>query len=500
MSNPLAPVRRRFGGSEVPGQVALAPDLEQGIRRSQTRSFWLVLLLFLATLSIDAARKVAGLPSSGIGIIYIITGMAYAVFLVRTGFRSRVVPQSFPIWLTALALLCIAEAIIRRIPAEMALLGLVSYVLFVPLFYIGADLMADDFRAAKAFRILSFAGGIVGLGAIISALLGSSSPLLLQPIVPSVGIHSFSAGNIYLAPSIFATAEEAAEQLLIAFFAWIAIAHLPSGRLGRKSSAVLGVLIAGGLVATARRTDLVVAVGGVIFLLVLNRIYPPAAFRSLESKNVRGPRSRLAVTLFLAMAGSVALISILGASKLVPFLTSGSPGSRLALMFSVNNYGDIIGQGPGTSTQGANLVGATPFYALNSSGPYTGYVMDGRTFIAAEGGLTKTWLELGVPGIILYGGVFFSALAPLVRSLRRLDGAGRALTILALALGIVFLKGHQDLDDPLVQPLFWLAAGGAWGRMRTLANPCGRRQPAIAHVATLPSGYPHTPDPQAGPG
>ena len=479
----------------------MTPVLEHDGARSHTKSFRLVLLLYLATLSIDAARKVVGMPANTIGIIYLITGMTYVIFLVRTGRRSRVVPQSLTIWLTILSLWCVAEATIQRIPAEMALLGLASYVFFVPMFYVGADLMTDDARAAKALRIVVIAGGLVGLGAIISALLGSSSPPLLQPIIPSVGIHSFSGGDIYLAPSIFATGEEAAEQLLIAFFAWIALAHLSSGQLGRKSSAAAGVLIVGGLVATARRTDIIVAVAGVITLLILNQLYSPAASVYYNLKNARSVRRGLGSGLLFAVVGAAALISILGASKLIPFLLSGSPGSRLSLMFSVNNYHSIIGQGTGTSTQGVNLVGGTVFNGLNSSGPYTGYILDGRTFIAAEGGLTKTWLELGGPGVILYGGVFFSVLAPIVRRLRRLDGAGRALTILALALSIVFLKGHQDLDDPLVQPLFWLAAGGAWARMRVLASSCGEREHAVRHAAVPPSGYLRTPpSPQTGPG
>jgi hypothetical protein len=464
--------------------------------RSHTKSFRLVLLLFLAILAIDAGRKVVGLPTKTIGVVYVITGLIYAVFLVRTGPRSRVAPQSIAIWLTILSLWCVAEAIIQRIPDEMALNGWASYVFFVPLLYVGADLMADDARAAKTLRIVVIAGGIVGLGSAISGLLGNAAPALLQPIIPTVGIHNFSGGDIYLAPSIFATGEEAAEQLLIAFFAWIALAHLPSGQLGRKSSAILVALIVGGLMATVRRTDIIVAVAGVIILLSLDQIYlPAAAYYTL--RNSRSVRRGVGASLLFAAVGAAVLIAILGASKLVPFLLSGSPGGRLSLMFSVNNYSSIIGQGTGTSTQGANLVGATLFYGLNSSGPYTGYILNGRSFIAAEGGLTKTWLELGVPGVILYGGVFFSVLAPIARRLRRLDGAGRALTILTLALGIVFLKGHQDLDNPLVQPLFWLAAGGAWGRMRVLARTCGKRKHALEHAAVPPTGYLRTlPGPQ----
>jgi hypothetical protein len=493
VGNPL-PLSRPWALRES-GQTASA----YGGPRSHTRSFRLALLLLLAVLLIDAVRKVTGVSGTAIGIIYPITGLMYAVFLTRNGPKSRVAPHSLPIWLTVLSLWCVVAAIIQQIPAATALLGWSSYVFFVPLLYIGADIMADESRAVKTLRILAVAGAIVGLGAILSALLGSSAPPLLQPIIPSVGFHSFGTGSVYLAPSIFATAEEAAEELLISFFAWIALAYLPSGRLARKSSTAVALLIMGGLIATARRTDIIVAATGVIGLLVINQIYSPKV--SDKKYEDRGrTRSGLGIALFFAAAGSTVLISILGAKELVPFLFSGSPGSRLSLMFSVDNYNALIGQGTGTSTQGLNLVSAASLNSIGSGGPAAGYVLNGRTFITAEGGFTKTWLELGVLGVVLYGGVFFSALVPIARSLRRLDGTGRALIVLAFALGIVFLKGHQDLDDPLVQPLFWLAVGGAWGRMRLVDSRYEEKGNSVRRMEVPIGGYPNVSETQIGSG
>jgi hypothetical protein len=131
-------------------------------------------------------------------------------------------------------------------------------------------------------------------------------------------------------------------------------------------------------------------------------------------------------------------------------------------------------------------VGAAPSSALTTSqGTFGAYFLDGRVLRIVEGGFSKTWLELGLVGVLLYGGVFFSVLAPAVRSLTRTDSIGRALTILSIALGIIFLKGHQSLDDPLVQPLFWLAAGGAWGRMRSLART--RRESMETALGAVPA-------------
>lgn len=428
----------------------------------------LVFLLYLALLLTDAIRKLTGLSNSIVSIVYILVGIIYVYCLPRVWGKSRVIPRFLPLWLTLLSFWCLIVGVSQRIPVGTALLGWVSYVFFVPLFYVGAEIMADDRRGAKALRVVAIAGGIVGLGAIASALLGQSAPTLLLPIIPSAGIHSSSAGNIYLSPSIFATAEEASEQLLVALFIWIALEHLPSGRLRRVPSAVLGILMLGGMFAAERRTDIYVAVIGIIALVILNCTFSPSPGARLRNRAAPRVRSRLGVTLVLAALGAITLISFLGASRLVPFLTSGSPDGRISLMFSATHPAALTGQGPGTSTQGIGLTGGNSFFAINNQGPYTGYLLDGRDFITAEGGLTKTWLELGIVGVVLYAGVFWSVLGPAVRALRRLDVAGRALFILTVALGILFLKGHQSLDNPLVQPLYWLAAGGIWGRMRAL--------------------------------
>ena len=142
-------------------------------------------------------------------------------------------------------------------------------------------------------------------------------------------------------------------------------------------------------------------------------------------------------------------------------------------MFYVPNSGSLLGQGPGTSTQGVVSLGAAQLIDALPNGSYTSYILDGRTFISVEGGLAKTGLELGIMGVVLYGAVFWVTLAPAIRSLRRLDVAGVALTMLTIALGVVFLKGHQELDDPLIQPLFWLSVGGIWGRMRAVGREMG---------------------------
>ena len=439
----------------------------------------LVFILYLATLSVDAIRKVAGAPSSILAVIYVITALIYITVIPAIAGRNQVAPQAvprlLPVWLFLLSLWCLAVAVAQHIPLEMALLGWVSYVFFVPLLYVGAELAADDRLTGKALRVAAMSGGLVGAGAIASAVLGQSAPALLQPIVSVAGIHSFTAGNVYLAPSIFATAEEASEQLLIALFAWAALTYLP-GRITRpRLWLLLGALIVSGLLVVARRTDVYVAIAGIVAALILGQAgtrtsVPALRIPASARRGATRTRRRLGASIIFAVAGAVVLVFLLGDTILASFLVSGSPASRIALIFSVPNSGSLIGQGPGTSTQGIAIVDAVSTSMGTGLDSSASYVLAGRTFITVEGGLAKVWLELGIVGVALYGAIFWTALTPAIRSLRRLDGVGTALALLAIALGIIFLKGHQSLDDPLIQPLFWLITGGIWGRTRRPAG------------------------------
>jgi hypothetical protein len=492
---PPLPMQSSDDAPETSGLLTTTSRKNGSTRRPREKVLRMSLVLYVAVLSVDVIRKATGLSTSAYGIIYIIVGLMYLFLLLGNTNKIRPAPRYLFLWLVLLSLWCFIEALVPHIPISMAILGWVSYVFFVPLLYIGAELMATDSSASRTLRIVAIAGAVVGLGAVVSAVLGQSAPAILQPIGSSAGVHSSSTGDIYLAPSIFATAEEAAEELLVALFAWIALGYLRSGRLRRTSSAAVGFLIAVGLFATERRADIAVAVAGILALIVLGRLRSRIRIRRYGPRIITRAFSRTAPALILGVIGSVALLSLLGAGKILPFLTSGSDGeSALILMFSPADPGSLSGQGTGTSTQGAGVVGATPFISFRDNQLYAGYIQDGKAFITVEGGITKTWLELGIIGVAIYGAVFVSVIGPPIRSLRRLDSVGRALTVLAVALGIIFLKGHQSLDDPLVQPLFWLAAGGAWGRMRMLAAP-PRQEPQTAERAVHTFVYARTSTP-----
>ena len=426
----------------------------------------LTLALYLAIMSLDALRKTTGLPGSSIAVIYALTAIIYVATLMARQRQRNMLPSFLPLTLLFVTAWCMLNAIIRQVPAPLAILGWSSYVFFVPLAYIGAKLMADE-SAVRVLRVVAVIGSLVGIGTIASAILGPSAPALLQPIVPSVGYHTANGGNVYLAPSIFADSEEACEQLLVALFAWTALMLVGHDSIKRGRFTVLGLLIFAGIIAAERRAGIYIAIVGLIMLLAAGSGRSQSSPTHMRRPAFTGGgRWQLVLALSMTALGSVILINVLGANLILSFLTSSSLGAPLRLMVASAHPAALYGQGTGTSTQGSYILGATSFSGTNAQGPYTGVSIDGRSFITAEGGLAKTWLELGLVGVLLYGAVFITIIGPALRSFGKLDCIGRALLAVTIGLGILFLKGHQSLDDPLIQPLFWMAAGGVWGRLR----------------------------------
>jgi hypothetical protein len=453
---------------------AIAPARRKAFGNHRPRLIGLMLILYLSTLSVDGVRKVASLQADAIGIIYVITALIYLKAAPRVAWPSREANRTLPIWLFMLSLWCVAVTFFQQIPPELALLGWTSYVFFVPLAYLGVQLTENDRVAAIVLRLVTICGAAIGATVIIGAILKTSAPMLFQPIAVDAAFHSFQGNQIYLPSSVFATAEEASEQLLIAFFAWIALMHLDHGRFRRIFSAALGALIIGGLLFAAARVDLYVVAIGIVAVLVLDHIRVsastlPSAVRKRSGMRSERMRSGLGITVFLAGVGSTCFMLFWGGSMLQSFLVSGSAGSRISIMFSLTDPASLIGQGPGTSTQGTVVLPGVSAAFTSWPGAPDSYFMDGRVYTSVEGGLAKTWLELGVIGVALYGAVFLSALLPAICFLRRLDGVGTTLIVLVGAMGVIFLKNHQSLDDPLIQPLFWLAVGGIWGRIRAMS-------------------------------
>src|ERR1700677_2395897 len=96
----------------------------------------LTVVLYLATLSLDAIRKVTGLPAVILGVVYVITALIYVIAIPGTSGWKRETPRMLPVWLFMLTLWCLVVALVQHIPLEMTLIGAASYVFFVPLVYV----------------------------------------------------------------------------------------------------------------------------------------------------------------------------------------------------------------------------------------------------------------------------------------------------------------------------------------------------------------------------
>lgn len=437
MNQPLAPPRHH----------AVPPSLAKGLL-----SFYLLLL------AIDPIRKVFGLSGIIISLVYLATLLLY-IYLPQLRRSQRAVSlRMLPLWMVLLTAWCLVNALIHHIPLPIALLGWVSYVFFVPFVYFGIAIGSGEKGLIdRALTVMTISGAVIGLGAVAGAILGPSSPSFIAPIVPTVGIHSAAFTTIYLSPSIFASAEQAAEYLLVAFFSWLALARSStSSSRGRLRPIIVAALIFSGLLATSRRADIWVALAGAAFFMLIS--VKPASPNSLQ--HLHSPIRTVLPALFIGGIAGITLLIFLGAGTLLPFLTSLTNARQtLLFMFAPTHPFSLIGQGVGTTTQGISSLGAVAFNSFTTKSQYTGYIINGRVFMGAEGGLTKAWLELGLVGVLLYAAVFTSILGPLLRHLTRINAVGQAMGVLALCLGIVFLKAQASLGDPLVQPMFWLAAG-----------------------------------------
>ncbi|MFZ5869234.1 MAG: hypothetical protein ACOYXW_01680 [Actinomycetota bacterium] len=452
--------------------------------------------LFAAILLVDPVRKLGLVDAPLILLIYVATGIILLSLLLSGRGNRPSGPPLLPILLIALTAWCLVNAVLTQVPLVMVALGTATYVFFVPLVYAGIRIAESGTALTTLLRVVSIVGSLVGVGAIISSVLGPSAPVVLRPVAEDAAFHSFLEGNIYLSPSIFVSGEMAAEILLVSLFAWLASLSLSTHALG-PAQALLGAAIAVGLLSTARRTVIAAALAGFVAFGLLRYL------DSLKARNhpLARKSAGLGPAVVLAVVGSASLVGSAGTDGLVPFLTVGSSEvlSRLTGMFSVLHPFALVGQGIGTSTQGLVQFGAIPLPGYFNGGLYNLYLFQGRVLTAAEGGLAKAWLEIGVTGVLLYAAVFAVVIIGPFRRLRHLDGMGRAAILLVIALSIVFLKGHQSLDNPRIQPLYWIAAGIAWQRTRERTGNAAPRkiQESNTTIANSRGGYPEqgTPSP-----
>ena len=416
-----------------------------------------LLVLYILILGIDPVRKIISPSNIFLIAIYIWTVVVYYITLRKDALTGSVITGSPLIAIFLLFAWLIFVWVITSTPNIIAITGLQSYLFFVPYFYVGQKVLGNDYNLTIWLKVQSYCGALIGIGAIISEVFRSSAPKILQPIIPQVANHSAGLGSIYLPSSIFADGEKAAEMLLISLFALIAYnakcprSSLLNGRL------LLGLLILGGIIATSTRTDIFLALIAIGMLFLVGK-YNSLKYR-IEKSNIR---PYLIAMILIGLFCIVAIASVSGGSKFYNFLNAtNQTSSRLQLMFFLPSQIPFVGQGPGTSTQGISNTGTQ---SLPLQGEPT-YNYEGHTYITGEGAITKVWLEIGIVGLIIYVFLFWTIFSPLILKFKYVDNIGKSFIVGCICLGILFLKGHASLDDPFIQPLFWLNAGVATTRM-----------------------------------
>ena len=404
----------------------------------------LISAIYISILVEDALRKTVGLPGAILIVKDIVLLVLYCIYLPRCMTVNRkfwarvaVVGGLLLVWITV-------EATLPAAGLGTFLLGLKTYLLYVPLLCIGRLAFADERTRNRAVTGLTLGGTAIGAAAVVSALFRSNAPPLLRPIAEDVATHSYTYGEVFLAPSIFATGEKAADQLLLATLA-AATLVLKAKNTRRRAIALAALAVClGGLFATARRTPLILAIVGLLLLFVHGN--------GASSRKRPFPLASTAAGLLIVATVSVAAVGILGIRGFVGYITDARNGVMVVQQFASlpDDALALEGNGSGTATQGAAQLGLKPPTYFGES----------------EGIVAKVWFELGPVGFGLYALLIWLSLHSVMRARRTIGLAAysvmeRAALLFVVAVLVMALKAYQQFDNAQVQILFWLAAGFA---------------------------------------
>lgn len=435
----------------VPTTDARAEPPSQRSRALGAHLFAIYALLLLE----DAARKVFGWSDAVLVAKELLIGSVYVSYLPRVLRRVRPIPPVTFFLGGGVALWLLAEASTPYATFGSLVLGLFAYLWHAPLAYVAAWYFADQTRLVRAVRVVAVAGVLVALGAVVSIGAPGSAPPILQPLTEEAGIRSYENEELFLAPSVFATGEKAADHLLFAATACFLLALTANGRRRRLGSLVLLAVVLAGSVATQRRAALGLTVAALLLLGL-------ATAQVVLATNRRRVRPRRVALIIIPAVVYVAVTAI-GGDMFLRFVSDRRGYDNVAS--TIGAVGELPftldGQGTGTATQGIDRFGLP-------------------TDRGTEGTLSKVWLELGLLGVALYYSFLLAWLAPLLSRFRQLDVYGRGSAIAATAVFALGFKAHQIWDNPQVQIMFWLAVGAAWGTLRRVLRTKRAGAPSVA--------------------
>lgn len=422
----------------------------------------LLLFVFVVLITQDAFRKYFGV-SSWVLLLQDLGVLLLYMVGTRVGRGLASIPKGALLASSALAMWVALEATTPASSVATALLGIHTYLWYLPLIVVGSIHLSTERASRQIYTVLGLAGATVGVLAVVSAVLGDSGPAVLRPIAESTARRSYGdSAGIYLPPSVFATAEKAANFLVLCL-AGSQLSTL-SSRFPRSFHRLMVLCMIAGLLATQRRTAIILGLGMVGAILLAAR----SGGSSTRTRN-RWIWRPLAIAIMVGLGAAAPAGVVVSARAFGSFLSDPSNAANVAQTAVILPPDPLAleGQGSGTSTLGLDKVGG-----------------DIPSLARAEGVLTKVWLELGLVGFLLFSALICTIMLPLIRALSGVNRDATTWTCYAIAVLLLSLKGHQVMDNPQVQIPFWLAVGAAYGHIArrqttsaTGAPQLGRRRP-----------------------
>lgn len=394
-----------------------------------------VVLVMLSTIMMMAAFFGASLQAGGFSLRPMTLGNQ----------RAKVIVIAFIV----LVLMQSVVGFVRFGSIQVALIGVIAYLAPMPALWLSSRFLRRDSDLIRFLWV--YCGFALIVAASIHAGKVGIKGVLLEEVGEGVIVYDRIVGMLETFPGFMRATEIAAWHMATGccFLIILAVAT-QSRKLWWMLPPFIAVLLTASLMTGRRKSLVAVAIFAGIYLLLM------LAYRQRTASKML----LLSAGLVLLMMIGTFLTGMDTASGPDPYLTRGHSvwgdlverfaGLGLASVFWAINAAGFLGLGAGSVGQGAQYFGGASVGARG----------------AAEGGLGKIIVELGVPGLILAIGVVFI----LMRTVRLVLAASRVGSprVLRLVLGLVaicatnvsvFITASQAFGDPFILFMLGSCAG-----------------------------------------